>query len=133
MTATYPATATPTSPIWRAAPRSLPPVRQPAAKPSTSSTAIPAPSARLPTAGSSAPLTQPQSLTLTLSGAAPVQEVRLTFDTDLSHEIQPSLIKNVKKRQVKGLPHELVRDYDVELLLGGAVVAGREMRDNGSV
>lgn len=79
----------------------------------------------------SAPLTQPQSLTLTLSGAAPVQEVRLTFDTDLSHEIQPSLIKNVKKRQVKGLPHELVRDYDVELLLGGAVVAGREMRDNG--
>ena len=79
----------------------------------------------------SAPLTQPQSLTLTLSGAAPVQEVRLTFDTDLSHEIQPSLIKNVKKRQVKGLPHELVRDNDVELLLGGAVVAGREMRDNG--
>ena len=79
----------------------------------------------------SAPLQQPQTLTLTLSKAAPVREVRLTFDTDLSHEIQPSLIRNVRDRQVKGLPHELVRDYDVELLQGNSVVACKEIRDNG--
>ena len=60
-----------------------------------------------------------------------MHQVQLTFDTDLSHEIQPSLIKNVRDRQVKGLPHELVRDYDVELLQGGAVAARREIRDNG--
>ena len=79
----------------------------------------------------SAPLSEPQSLTLTLAEPASVHQVQLTFDTDLSHEIQPSLIKNVRDRQVKGLPHELVRDYDVELLQGGAVVARREIRDNG--
>lgn len=79
----------------------------------------------------SAPLTDPQSLTLALAEPASVREVRLAFDTDLSHEIQPSLIENVRKRQVKGLPHELVRDYDVELLQGGQTVARREIRDNG--
>ena len=79
----------------------------------------------------SAPLSTPQTLTLTLAEPASVCEVRLTFDTDLSHEIQPSLIENVRKRQVRGLPHELVRDYDVELLQGGETVARREIRDNG--
>ena len=79
----------------------------------------------------SAPLSTPQTLTLTLAEPASVCEVRLTFDTDLGHEIQPSLIENVRKRQVRGLPHELVRDYDVELLQGGETVARREIRDNG--
>lgn len=79
----------------------------------------------------SAPLSTPQTLTLTLAEPASVCEVRLTFDTDLSHEIQPSLIENVRKRQVRGLPHELVRDYDVELLQRGQTVARREIRDNG--
>ena len=76
-------------------------------------------------------LAEPQSITLTLAKKTALREVRLTFDTDLSHEIQPTLIKNVRKRQVKYLPLELVRDYDVELLSGGEVVERREVRDNG--
>ena len=85
-------------------------------------------------------LCNPNNPTGTLAEPASVCEVRLTFDTDLSHEIQPSLIENVRKRQVRGLPHELVRDYDVELLQGspvqnmlqgGETVARREIRDNG--
>ncbi len=73
----------------------------------------------------------PQSITLALEGQTALHEVRLTFDTDLSHEIQPSLIKNVKKRQVKYLPLELIKDYDVKLLSEGKIVAHREVRDNG--
>lgn len=76
-------------------------------------------------------LAQPQSITLDLEREAPVHEVRLTFDTDLSHEIQPTLIKNVKNRQVKYLPLELVKAYRVELLRGGETVACVEVPENG--
>ena len=75
-------------------------------------------------------LTQPQRIRLTLKETAPVKEVRLTFDTDLSHEIQPSLIKNVRKRQVKFLPLELVKTYQVTLLLDGRPVATRLVENN---
>ena len=60
-----------------------------------------------------------------------IQELRLTFDTDLSHEIQPSLIRNVRKRQVKYLPLELISDYNVDLLLNGHTVSHHEIRENG--
>lgn len=59
-----------------------------------------------------------------------VREVRLTFDTDLSHEIQPSMIRNVLNREVKGMPHELVKDYTLRLLRGGSTVFTREVRGN---
>ncbi|MGI6404473.1 MAG: hypothetical protein ACOX0K_09790 [Oscillospiraceae bacterium] len=41
------------------------------------------------------------------------------------------MIRNVRERQVKGLPHELVKTYCVQLLLDGAVVAQREIDNNG--
>ena len=76
-------------------------------------------------------LEQHQSISLALKETAVVREVRLTFDTDLSHEIQPTLIKNVKKRQPKYLPVELVKDYQVELIAGGNVVASQQISENG--
>ena len=72
-----------------------------------------------------------QTLTLTLEKPAEVSEVRLTFDTDLSHEIQPSITKTVRDRQVKGLPHELVRDYTVTLCREGTPVTEKVVRGNG--
>lgn len=75
-------------------------------------------------------LREPQTLVLKLSEKREVHQVRLTFDTDLSHEIQPSMIKNVRDRQVKGLPHEMVKDYSVSLLLDGETVLTRERNDN---
>lgn len=75
-------------------------------------------------------LNRPQSICLMLKGLAQVREVRLTFDTDLSHEIQPTLIKNVRKRQPKYMPLELVKDYQVELIQNGNVVDSRQVSDN---
>ena len=60
-----------------------------------------------------------------------MREVRLTFDTDLSHEIMPSITRLVRERQVKGLPHELVKDYVVTLKRGGKTVEERLVRGNG--
>ncbi len=79
----------------------------------------------------SAPLSEgPQTLTLKLQEKAPISQLRLTFDTDLSHEIQPTMVQNVLKRQVKGMPHELVRDYKVEALCGGEVVWSEAVSGN---
>ena len=71
-----------------------------------------------------------QSITLQLPGEAKIKELRLTFDTDLSHEIQPSLIENVRKRQVKGMPLELVKTYSVILKNDGKEVYHINISDN---
>lgn len=69
-------------------------------------------------------------LTLTLAQAAKVGQIRITFDPNLTREIMPSMTRNVRERQVKGMPHELVRDYTVEALLDGGVVWSKEVADN---
>lgn len=76
-------------------------------------------------------LQKPQTLTLKLSEVNPIHQIRLTFDTDLSHEIQPSMIKNVRDRQVKFLPLELVKDYSVTLLANGKIISAMEVENNG--
>ena len=70
-------------------------------------------------------------LTLTLKTAAPIRQLRLTFDPNLTKEIMPSMTRNVRDRQVKGLPPELVSDYQVALLLDGAAVWSRAVTGNG--
>lgn len=76
-------------------------------------------------------LEEPQSISLKLKESACIKAVQLTFDTDLSHEIQPSLLKIVLGRQVKGLPRELVKTYQVKLLERGKPVAAAEVKSNG--
>lgn len=71
------------------------------------------------------------SLVLELPQAAQVRQVRLTFDPNLTREIMPSMTRNVRDRQVKGLPHELVKDYSVEALLDGQVVWKKDVERNG--
>ena len=70
-------------------------------------------------------------LTLRLEKAAPVKQLRLTFDPNLTREIMPSMTRNVRNRQVKGLPLELVKDYRAELLRDGRVVWSKEVSGNG--
>lgn len=80
----------------------------------------------------SAPLSGgPQTLTLSWEKDVKVSQIRLTFDTDLSHEIQPTMVENVLKRQVKGLPHELVKAYSVTALRSGKPVWEHRVSDNG--
>ena len=70
------------------------------------------------------------AVTLELAEAADVKQIRITFDPNLTREIMPSMTRNVRDRQVKGMPHELVRDYRVEALLEGSVVWSKEISDN---
>lgn len=72
-----------------------------------------------------------ETLSLKLPEAAEVHEVRLSFDTDLSREIMPSITRLVRQRQGKGLPQVLVRDYTLTLLSGGREVAEKVVRGNG--
>lgn len=70
--------------------------------------------------------------TITLKFDKPVEmrEIRVTFDTDLSHEIMPSIVKVVRERQIKSLPYELVKDYSVSVSLNGKVINKKDVFDN---
>ena len=73
---------------------------------------------------------QQAELTLNLAAPAKIQQIRITFDPNLTKEIMPSMTRNVRDRQVKGMPHELVKDYKVEALLDGEVVWNQEVFGN---
>lgn len=59
-----------------------------------------------------------------------LKQIQLTFDPNLTKEIMPSMTRNVRERQVKGLPNELVRDYRIRLLKNGQEVFCRTILDN---
>ena len=73
---------------------------------------------------------QGAEITLTYDGKLVLHQIQLTFDTNLTKEIMPSLTRNVRNRQVKGLPDELVRDYDVRAFREGKEVFCKEIHDN---
>ena len=70
------------------------------------------------------------SITLELDAMVKIRELQLTFDPNLSREIMPSLTKNVRDRQVKGMPVELVKDYSVRMLRNGSEVFSTHIKDN---
>ena len=69
-------------------------------------------------------------LTLKLKGEPAVSQVRITFDPNLTRELMPSMTRNVRNRQSKGLPPELVKDYRVELLKDNVPAWSREVTGN---
>ncbi len=80
----------------------------------------------------SAPLSeQPAELSLHLRAPAALHQIRLTFDSNLSREIMPSIGRLVRERQVKGLPEELVKDYTLRLTLRNETVWEKRVRSNG--
>ena len=70
-------------------------------------------------------------ITLKLPEPKEVHELRLTFDSNLSRELMPSIIKIVRERQEKTLPDVLVKDYYVRLLHDGEMVYEKAVSDNG--
>ena len=68
-----------------------------------------------------------------LSWDAPVamREVRLVFDSDFSVEMVTSMSKGMQRKQRKGLPPTLVKDYTIAWFNGEACVAQREIVENG--
>ena len=67
---------------------------------------------------------------LTLKEASPVSMVQIVFDSNFDLEKKISLSSRRQKQQQVGVPVELVRDYDVELLRGGEVIAREAVEGN---
>lgn len=70
--------------------------------------------------------------TLTLKWEAPVtlRQLRFTFDPNLNRSARITLSSRGIAEQLPGVPPELVRDYDVELLLGGKTLSVIPVRGN---
>lgn len=58
------------------------------------------------------------------------KEVRLTFDSDLSCEIMPTLSKWIQDRQPKTISDKLLSDYRIRYLMDGKEVAVKEIKGN---
>ena len=71
-----------------------------------------------------------EQLTLRLARPAPVDEVYLVFDPNLSEERCISVSKAFLAKEPIGVAETLVRDYRVDLLLNGAVVASQSVTAN---
>ena len=51
-----------------------------------------------------------------------INEIRITFDSDFSHEITPSIIKSVLDRQEYGVPSTPVKEFRIKIIDEGNVV-----------
>ncbi|MGI6404476.1 MAG: hypothetical protein ACOX0K_09810 [Oscillospiraceae bacterium] len=71
-----------------------------------------------------------EQLTLTLAEQASVSQIRLTFDPDLSEERCITVSKAFIEKQPKGVAKTLVKDYTVELLSAGQVIAAHSVSAN---
>ena len=71
-----------------------------------------------------------ETLTLSLKEAAPISQVRVTFDPDLSDERCISVSKAFVEKELIGVAPTLVKDYAVEVLNAGEVVWSKEIKDN---
>jgi len=71
-----------------------------------------------------------ESITLSLMKLGFVNQIRVTFDPNLNTEIMVTMTKRVQKKQVKHLPHELVRNYSVRILNKDNVVFERKYSNN---
>ena len=74
---------------------------------------------------------RPATLTLKLPEEKTLSELRITFDSNLSRSIMPSITRKAMEHQVKTLPLELVKDYDVQFVRQGEVVLEKTIRGNG--
>lgn len=72
----------------------------------------------------------PEWLLLSLPERAEVSEVRLTFDSNFNLEKKITLSSTRQKQQIVGVPPELVRDFEVELVRDGEVVAKHSVMGN---
>lgn len=75
---------------------------------------------------------RPEGETLCLCWNEPktLRELRLTFDSNLNHGIAQTMSTARQAEQGKGVPPELVKDYDLTLFLNGKEVLRREIRGN---
>lgn len=69
-------------------------------------------------------------ISLSLKEKKKVNEVRLTFDPDLSEERCISVSKAFLEKEPIGVAKQLVKDFKVELLLDGKVVAEKTINGN---
>lgn len=67
---------------------------------------------------------------LQLEKAVCVKTVQIVFDSNFDLEKKITLSSRRQNQQQVGIPVELVKDYSVELMKDGAVVAAKQMRDN---
>lgn len=59
-----------------------------------------------------------------------INEIRLTFDPELTTEIMPTIISSIRDRQPEGIPPQLIRNYQVQLLNKDNLVWSAIVTDN---
>lgn len=69
-------------------------------------------------------------IAIALSVQTQISEIHIKFDPNLSRPIMPTLSDMHRQMQVEGMPHELARDYKVEVLCGEQCLWQEAVRDN---
>ena len=73
---------------------------------------------------------QPE-ISLSFDKAEPIREIRLTFDSNLSREITPSIIREVLDRAEHQSPSTLVDRFTITLMKGGKKILEKECATEG--
>ena len=67
---------------------------------------------------------------LKLAEPAKVSQIQIVFDSDFDHEKKISLSSRRQKQQIVGVPPELAKDFRIDLVKNGAIVASKTFTEN---
>ena len=71
-----------------------------------------------------------ETLTMKLEQAQEIHELRFVFHSDFRYPIRVTMSPNRQAQQRPGVPQELVRDYEVQLIREGKTVKTIPVKDN---
>ncbi|EPR10353.1 FAD-dependent oxidoreductase [Ruminiclostridium papyrosolvens] len=71
-----------------------------------------------------------ETISVTVPSATAMRQLRLTFDSNLNQEIIPSMTNSVRKSQIKGMPIELVKNYEIRVYNGDELTYFKEVTNN---
>ena len=72
----------------------------------------------------------PEWLSLSLKGVKEVSRVQITFDSNFNIEKKITISSTRQAQQVTGVPAELVKDFEIELILDGKCIEKRKVTQN---
>lgn len=75
-------------------------------------------------------ISQPQWLEIRLKSVKKLAEMHLKFDTDLTTEIETSLSRTIREKQIPGMPKSLVKHYKIQALKNGNSIWEEEETEN---
>ena len=78
----------------------------------------------------SSKIQESEYINIELERTSEIKRVQILFDSNLTREIRPTMAYGANRVQTRGVPREIIKDYEIELFFNGKVVDKKIIEGN---